>query len=159
MPLCARAGEGRAREVLEAVEHEVARLPAREELRVEPVQALDLEEPVAEENHAARGMPGEPLGLMDDPREGREVERNLVYASVAKELDRPYEEELGQAIGSRALTSHRRERHRRPAVRRRKLQERAHDARRVACDHDDRVTLLVRAELVERHGEAAFRFA
>ena len=104
-------------------------------------------------------MPGEPLGLMDDPRESREVERDLVYASVAKELDRPYEEELGQAIGSRALTSHRRERHRRPAVRRRKLQERAHDARRVACDHDDRVTLLVRAELVERHGEAAFRFA
>src|SRR5437016_13267843 len=93
--LRSRAGQGRAREVPEAVEHEVARLPAREELRVEPVQALDLEEPVAEENHAARGMPGEPLGLMDDPREGREVERNLVYASVAKELERPYEEELG----------------------------------------------------------------
>ena len=48
-----------ARQAEAALVHEVARLPAREELRVEPVETLDLEPGVAEGEHAAERALGE----------------------------------------------------------------------------------------------------
>ena len=69
--------------------HEVARLPAREELGVEAVQPLDLEEAASAISSAAPDDALEPPARrVDEAREGREVERRLLDAAVAEQLER-----------------------------------------------------------------------
>ena len=62
-----------------ALVHEVARLPTREELRVEAVEPLDLEEAVGQQQDAPPTRRSRRLrGLVDQPCEDGEVERGLV---------------------------------------------------------------------------------
>src|SRR5207249_2309309 len=92
-------------QVKPSFEEEVARLPAREELRVEAVEALDLEERVAQREqlpqHTLRVAPWS----MDELCEHREVQRHLADASLAEKQDRSNNEELHQPVRRLPLTS------------------------------------------------------
>ena len=67
---------------------EVARLPARMELRIEAVQALDLEVRVREPGEAADEAFGGVPRPVHEPRERGEVERDLFDAGLAELFDR-----------------------------------------------------------------------
>src|SRR5262249_52932385 len=83
-----------AREAEALLVHEVARLPAREELRVEPVEPLDLEPRVADDERAADGLLGDVARLADEACERREVQGRLADAASAQVLDRFDDQEL-----------------------------------------------------------------
>src|SRR5438876_12311845 len=92
-----------ARQPQHAFEEEVARLPARRELRVEPVQALDLEERIAERDDAPQQSLGARARPLEQPAEGGEVERELLDPAGPPELDRADDEELDQAVRGLAV--------------------------------------------------------
>src|SRR6266516_2956038 len=136
-------------------EEEVARLPAREELRVEAVEALDLEERVAQREQPSQNTLRVTSWSMDELCERREVQRHLADASLAEEQDRPNDEELHQAVRRVPLAPHERKRHRGPPVTGNEVQEPARVAVPIARDHHDGVTLVLPAQGVQRHGEPA----
>ena len=90
-------GEAGVREREHALEDEVARLPARRELRVEPVEALDLEVAGSRSGAAAEQALAAVAGSRK-PAEGGEVERQLLDAALAQLLDRARRSELGQPV-------------------------------------------------------------
>src|SRR4029078_5116419 len=94
------------------VQHE-ARLPARVELRVEAIEALDLEPGVGPAQDAPDGALEDVLRLGQQAREGGEVERDLVDTALPERLQRPRDQVLGHAVRRGWVTTHERERERR----------------------------------------------
>src|SRR5207244_4082159 len=90
-----------AREGEWSLVQEIARLPAREELRVEAVEALDLEERVRERDEPPEHALDRVARVVHVAGEGREVERDLLHPALAQELDPAGHEELGQAVRRR----------------------------------------------------------
>src|SRR5581483_8448240 len=150
-------GQADARQPPLALEDEVARLPARVELRVEAIQALDLEVRVREPGQAA----DQPLRRVPRPvyeaREGGEVERDLLDTRIPQLLDRPHHQELHQTVRRLAVPPHARKGHGRPAVRRHEVEEATHGAFAVARDDDPAVAVVLAAKRVHRHRKAALR--
>ena len=117
----ARAGEARdryltldeesrdtcPRQAERALVDEVARRPAREELRVEPVEALDLEVRVREADRPAERAVGPGTGRVQETPKGGKVQRRLLGPVVAKELYPARDQELGQAIRGVTVSRHR----------------------------------------------------
>src|SRR5881409_1473839 len=95
-----------AREPEDALVDEVARLPAGEELRVEAVEALDLEERVGERQRPSENAVANVLLVLHDPGEGGEVQGELLHTALAEQLDRAHDEKLGEPVRAVALTSH-----------------------------------------------------
>src|SRR5262249_19459937 len=151
-PQCVKPSSRKAHH---ALVHEIARLPAREELRVEAVQTLDLEVAVGDEEPPARQALEAAARSVDEPREGGEVERDLLDPALPELLDPARDQELHQAVRRVLLAPHQRERDRAAAVARHEVEEAADPAVGIATEHGEAVAVIVAAELVERHREAA----
>ena len=106
--------------------HEVARLPAGEELGVEAVQPLDLEERVGDQQHPPDDALDRAARRVDEAREGREVQRRL-FARRAPEAARGHGRRGTRSARSGVSRSRRIERERdgRPSVARGEVQEAA----------------------------------
>src|SRR5439155_25517385 len=95
---------------------QVARLPAREELRVEAVKPLDLEEGIGEQQAAAGQALHPPARLVQEAGKRGEVQPHLFDASLPEQLDASSHEELHQAVRRVVVPPHRGQRDRRAPV-------------------------------------------
>src|SRR5437764_6900795 len=155
LAFCPHDRQTRARETERPLVEQVARLPAREELRVEAVEALDLEERIAKRDQAA----GQPLQAtsraLHQAREGREVERDLLHSALAQRLDCVHDEELGQSVRGLPVPAPRRERHGWASVRGNEVKEAADATVGVAREHDEAAGPALGPERVHAHRETA----
>lgn len=119
------------------------------------MQALDLEEHVRHQERAAGHSFQPPLRIVDQAREGGEVQRYLVDAPVAQLLDAAGDQKLHQAVRRLMLATHQRERHGRSSVAGREVEKTADTPARVAPDDDEAVAVIVPSQLVEGHREPA----
>src|SRR5256886_7907827 len=134
---------------------QIAGLPAGKELRVEAVEALDLEVGMAKRDEAAQQPFEAAPRTVHDAGEGGEVERDLLDPAVPQRLDRADDQELHQPVRRLPIAPHRRERHRRASVRGDQVQETADAPIAVAGKQDDAAGAPFGAERVHRHREAA----
>ena len=101
-----RRGEARTQQPQRPLVDEVTGLPARKELGVEPVQALDLKERVGQRHDLAQQPLVPALGAVHPAGEGGEVERELPQPALAQQLGGCGDHELGQPVRGGRVPAH-----------------------------------------------------
>src|SRR5207248_8056707 len=86
--------------------HQVPRFPPREELRVEPIETLDLEERVGPAEPTPEQTLRRIARVIENPRERGEVQRNLLDALLAEVGESFGDHVLGQPVRRLAVASH-----------------------------------------------------
>src|SRR5262249_37888307 len=134
--------EADARKSAPPLEHQVPRLPARPELRVEMVKALDLEERVQERDRAAeRPLDAAPRALEPAGERGA-VQRHLLHPTFAEQLHGADDHKLHQPVRRALIAAHERQGHGWSAVAGHEVDEGTNAAVRVARG-DDRASLVM----------------
>src|SRR6202008_2410617 len=100
------SGQARARQPAQALVDQITRVPPGEELRVEAVQALDLEKRVSECDQPTQRPLNPALRRVHPLGERGELERDLIDAALAQQLDRLDNHEFGQAVGGMRIAPH-----------------------------------------------------